>query len=836
MTVSSELSAVARDWTGVETVFSTGFKAADPAYVRVSTASEVLVRGYHYTSSLDVSGLLVVTPLGSMPPAPQTLTIERDTTIVQDVALQNGADFDAPAIEKTLDRVVMVTQENKRRSISAETNSLIARDNAETALDTVNDLVEGVIPVGSITNARMADMPAATFKVRLDGAGDGPPVDATATQARQLAGMNPAFLAAPNGSDNGVFDNAAAFNAAKVTAGAGGRLSIGKRYTGVYKFASGVDLSGVLLDVEPGVRLEGPFPNDVGLEVSRPTWLRYNYGSTIFDYRAVERPSRQDPVPMRLGGPPTPEPVFRQTHGVGSLVMEKIAWNAGDTWSADAIGAVSTATAEWAGLTNDSALHAALVDVAGDHGPNGLRWFWDGITGSNVYIGCVAKCSGGWVAALCLGDDNSILVFTHVWGGSTTAITIPEWFGRDSHESLLPRQCVWEMRPVTPFSFSLILNGLEVKRISTATVGWIWQHGPCVYTPNAGPFTVRARELASEQAQVSTAKPLIGLLVVGDSNSDDTRETGNEVRFPNVWTHWTEALLDGTRGMRLLKKFNIARAGNTVAQQATALAAFLATADADYVTHAIVALAINDIQAGAIFTDVYPVLRPMVESLQSRGIAPVLMVPHEFYSRGLAESYSGVANYGQPTSNYQTGASVRATVFRLACDLGCEVVDAQRAIGHEVAHWLRGDFTSYPRLTDGIHFNPLGAQQIGEAGFLAIARQVEQRYLPHQRGLPVNANTMLGAGFTTDGTLQISISNFSDVAIHGKISNAAGFAAGNTMLLPPFLRPVVDKRITMADAAGVKVEVTIQANGLVVTQTASAATDLLFNLHYQARR
>jgi len=195
MTVSSELSAVTRDWTGAETVFTTGFKAADPTFVKVSTATAALTRGTHYTSSIDVAGLLVVTPLAGMPAAPQTLLIERDTTIKQDVSLENGADFDAPSIERLLDRVVMTTQENKRRSLAAETDAASAVQTssdalatAADALATVEDLVEGLIPVGSITNARMADVPQATVKMRPAGLGNGPPIDGTIAELRALLG------------------------------------------------------------------------------------------------------------------------------------------------------------------------------------------------------------------------------------------------------------------------------------------------------------------------------------------------------------------------------------------------------------------------------------------------------------------------------------------------------------------------------------------------------------------------------------------------------------------------------------------------------------------------
>lgn len=149
MTVSSQICSATRSWTGVETQFATGFKAEDATHCTVKTATATLTRGVHYSSYLSPgSGELIVTPLGAMPTAPQTLTIDRATPALQTDNLENGNAYDADAKERLFDRTIMGVQEAKR-------DANLARSAAEQAAADVEAALSGISagPVQSVNGA-----------------------------------------------------------------------------------------------------------------------------------------------------------------------------------------------------------------------------------------------------------------------------------------------------------------------------------------------------------------------------------------------------------------------------------------------------------------------------------------------------------------------------------------------------------------------------------------------------------------------------------------------------------------------------------------------------------
>jgi hypothetical protein len=144
MTVTSELSAVERIWTGVETVFDTGFKADDATHCRVSVGTTVLTRGTQYTSQLTLAGILQILPLPGMPAAPATLLIERVTPATQENDLVNGDGWDMELLERQLDRTAMLNAEAKRASSLALSLAASAFATAQQALNSVVAAVAGV--------------------------------------------------------------------------------------------------------------------------------------------------------------------------------------------------------------------------------------------------------------------------------------------------------------------------------------------------------------------------------------------------------------------------------------------------------------------------------------------------------------------------------------------------------------------------------------------------------------------------------------------------------------------------------------------------------------------
>lgn len=195
MTVISELCAVERSWTGVETLFDTGFVALDATHVRVSVGGTPLTRGTHYTSQLSVSRIMQVLPLPGMVAAPATLLIERNTPATQANNLVNGDGWDMEIFERELDGSAMRDAESRRlaglardAAATAVADATAAVATADDALAQIENVVAQMVPDNSVTNARLADMPAGTVKGRRQADGDGDPQDLSGSDMLDLVG------------------------------------------------------------------------------------------------------------------------------------------------------------------------------------------------------------------------------------------------------------------------------------------------------------------------------------------------------------------------------------------------------------------------------------------------------------------------------------------------------------------------------------------------------------------------------------------------------------------------------------------------------------------------
>jgi len=127
MSVSTELNYVERNWTGVETSFSTGFTAAVATDVVVYSRDgagvrTLLTKDTHYGVTLSSELLVTITPI-ALPTAPKTLEISRNTPALQPVVFNDGA-FSAKTHENLHDAHVRRAAELKRRVGFVETKAL----------------------------------------------------------------------------------------------------------------------------------------------------------------------------------------------------------------------------------------------------------------------------------------------------------------------------------------------------------------------------------------------------------------------------------------------------------------------------------------------------------------------------------------------------------------------------------------------------------------------------------------------------------------------------------------------------------------------------------------
>lgn len=118
MTVENENAYRELGWTGVETSFNPAFRAervedVAVSYLDADNNASTLTRGIHFGVSLDGDNNVTVTPL-SMPVAPGTLLIERNTRALQPTAFLDLEDFAAATHEQLFDRLTMLAAEARR--------------------------------------------------------------------------------------------------------------------------------------------------------------------------------------------------------------------------------------------------------------------------------------------------------------------------------------------------------------------------------------------------------------------------------------------------------------------------------------------------------------------------------------------------------------------------------------------------------------------------------------------------------------------------------------------------------------------------------------------------
>ncbi len=748
-------------------------------------------------SPLDLAVFLRSSPTAAF--APQTPTI----ALIGDGSAGATATFAAPPRTASGDPVRTVRLDGLRvpeRVTDVTRNGALVSQALERELDLgvlalqemrrdVDDLAQMDVVASVAQAAGEADRSEAAA-IRSEAAASVPLVTADRHGCRDTVGV----------------DNAGAWATMRSTLPAGSTVKIRRLDTGVYRFGSGgCDLSGLTLDVDEGVSLAGPIDMAKDISVVRPVRVDYDDGSLRFTYWIGARPtSRKKPPISHL---PDPDVSRKYIVGASMWFPEKLAgWNTDDTWVTDATASVADANVAWSDLTTDGAMRAAFTSAWGEIGFRELTWSFDGVGSANAVIGAAIKCSQGWIVVSCLGDDGTMVITTRPTGGPTTTVSLPQWWGRATNQSWLPRMAVWTLRPLGPYEVALALNGVVIKRITTAAVGWVREIGPCAYGVVAGPTNVAAARATIVDSDRCTLGQRVGLLVMGDSKSDTIAETSSPSRYPLAWPDVAASLLDGSNGIRISHLVNLAESGAVIADQRAKMLAFLATPAAANITHATIALGANNIQYNTAFAAVYATATAMIADLKSHGIAATIVIPDEFYPRSLAAAVTGEPLQGQPLTVYQIGAPIRTALRQAAIDgsaLGYDVglVDGTRTIGLELAEWLGSGYYTAPRLADNIHGADLYASALGYAVARELLRQMAPRVPAEVVGLPVAPGDM-SAGFAVGANLVFCYAR-RHVRLFGDVSKTSGaWSNAVPLTIPRCFRSASAHRAPMDDGAG----------------------------------
>lgn len=214
MTVSSTTNRASASGNGVTTAFSTGFYFIDNADLRVSIIGSdgvetVKTITTHYTVAGSGNAAGGTVTFLTAPASGETVLIVRSPSLVQPLDFSDNPRYSPEAVEKHFDRIAMQLQRASERidrtiqlptaaSAQSDVGNVAARSNKIVGFDGSGNVAAytrggevGAGEIGSIeladgavTNAKLADMAEATFKMRAAGAGPGAPIDGTVTQAQ----------------------------------------------------------------------------------------------------------------------------------------------------------------------------------------------------------------------------------------------------------------------------------------------------------------------------------------------------------------------------------------------------------------------------------------------------------------------------------------------------------------------------------------------------------------------------------------------------------------------------------------------------------------------------
>lgn len=656
-------------------------------------------------------------------------------------------------------------------------------------------------------------------------------VDAQALGARDDGGLT-----------GGNTDNVAAFNAARTAASSTGVMRLRRKLGGSYKFSSGyVDLTGIFIDNDPGVILEGKVVvNNGDIAVRNPLLIKFNDGAGLYFDRWFFPLPQPDATASKAYLTPGQLPQRRRVVSTAMMSAQRVTFDTGTTYSVDSGVSLSAAGATWT-TANDGYVRSVGIAPLSRFGLREVSWAWRDVLADNVVIGVQIRGTKGFIDIACLGDANTMQVQVRPDGGGDRNETIQQWPGRSYDTYWLPRTATWSLVALSPMEFALCLNGVQIKRMRTDEIGMIVNFGPAVRHSTAA-ATVSVVGLVARDGGDWAAGKLINVLVMGDSNTDTTGTVASPVHYSGGWLKSFIATLDGSSGLRLGSVVNLAEAGKTLTDQINAYNAYRAANPSQAFDLIIWNIGTNDIQNLTFYGDFYSALAPLVAASRTAGEKVILTVPGAFYTR----TQSGGS--GQASGNHATGTYIRQAIKQLAGAYsggGYEVgvLDLQEVIGPELAEYL---FAS-PKpatpamLPDNIHWDDVGHTRIGY--HMALLAQMLVAVRPERFSEAIEVPDQLcGPNFnpsTTTGAAPVFTACGEIWALDGFFQRVSGSNNGSVLIaLPPHLAPERRTEIVSTDANGGIVYIRIYEfghaqQGQVVIFTGSSETLIPANLSWR---
>lgn len=783
-TAAADLLVMTRDAAGSETTLALG--------------TDYAVAGAGEPSGGTVT---LTAPL----PAGRTLHIIRDVSPTQPLILLDGGPLPAETANDAFDRRAMVEQRLAERLDRAlvlrETDTIGAEGEFPVRGNRLTGLGAGTGPSDAATISQIQTIVAESGNVPAPVPNDlGKRLTATASGVFQWRTVPLVSIQDFNGADDNATNNTPSITAAKTRYPIGLSLRLPYLSDGVYKATTTPNLTGFVIDADPGVRIEGPLQTPVGVHVLRPLELRYT-GAAAYSY--IVSPS-DFAVPGEKEDFLGHGDIRRRTlsiPGTSLFSLSRRTWPTDDTYMLDGATAVSPGTVQWTMADDGQVRYAALASIPGDR----LTWCWTALPANS--LGVVLPCTNGVVTFNVTGDGNAGVLSMKPVGGSRIDVTVPQWLGRSTHQSWLPRVCRWTVQIEGPYQFAILFNGAMVCRRNLVAdgVGWITDVGPAVFGNAASVGnSIVARSIVKERSHHLTAPSVRYVLVAGDSKTTPT--------WAGVWTTTFRRVLEGSFGLRVDRLSNLAVGGHTSGQQLADLETWKAAnpSEWDRITDFIIHVGTNDAQQLISSSTTYNNIASMITTAQTAGKTVTLISFDQWYSSGLA------GGGGQNTANYAAAAQWRSVIIQLAAAYKTGLVDAEEILGVEIADWkTAGGLTgsnggTYPRIFDNIHPSAAGAKQLGWHIAGAVAGLIVPDRTPTSSGLALThlaLPTFAAAGHAniTDGY---------GVVLTGKVSKGANIVNTDTIMqLPRSLCPATDQSAPVTIAGNALGSITIYGAG-----------------------
>jgi len=380
------------------------------------------------------------------------------------------------------------------------------------------------------------------------------------------------------------------------------------------------------------------------------------------------------------------------------------------------------------------------------------------------------------------------------YGGTAQNGSTPV-LGADTHLSVWARNGICTIRCVSSNSYVVLVNGVErywMRTTASLISGIIFGAG---FGTNSA--IVSVRDVVKLKSKDTRGQRPIRIMTIGDSITD-------EVVHGSWPTYMCEAL-EGFMGLRVRELRNIAVSGYRSGDMWTVLQGETIT-DIDV---AVILIGVNDIQSQADPVAYFiNYVGLMMDKFNALGIPCVVGVPTMFYTRTQGAAYTGFANQGQNSQNYEKGAPYRGRLlYELATRnpaLNTICYGTLEELGPALAVWLQSNETVDPILNDNIHPTSHGRKLLG----YTLARSVAGALAP-KTSKAYSATRFQSSWFRNSwndarDTAGFEVDEVGNVKLYGLMDKNAGVITNATVILvlPPFLRPTRSARIVVTAETG----------------------------------